>query len=61
MTDINYLQLLCNESSFNRAQLQEAMKVCGQELSEASFKKRLQELLKQQQIVRVGRNAYRVA
>ena len=61
MTDINYLQLLCNEKSFSRSQLQNAMKVCGHELGEASFKKKLQELLKQQQIVRVGRNAYRVA
>ena len=61
MTDMSYLQLLRNKSSFNRTELQEAMKVCGHELGEASFKKKLQELLTQKHIVRVGRNAYRVA
>lgn len=61
VTDMSYLQLLCNKNSFNRSELQEAMKACGHELGEASFKKKLQELLTQNQIVRVGRNAYRVA
>ena len=61
VTDMSYLQLLCNKSSFNRTELQEAMKACGYELGDASFKKRLQELLTQKHIVRVGRNAYRVA
>ena len=61
MTDMSYLQLLCNKNSFNRSELQEAMKACGHKMGEASFKKKLQELLNQNQIIRVGRNAYRVA
>ena len=61
VTDMSYLQLLCNKNSFNRLELREAMKACGHELGEASFKKKLQELLNQNLIVRVGRNAYRVA
>ncbi len=61
MTDMNYLQFLRSKNSFNRSELQEAMRACGHELGEASFKKKLQELLTQKQIVRVGRNAYCVA
>lgn len=61
VNDMSYLQLLCSKNSFNRLELQEAMKACGYELGEASFKKKLQELLTQRQIVRVGRNAYRIA
>lgn len=61
MTNINYLEQLSSKNSFNRTELHKAMESCGEQISEASFKKKLQELLRQQKIVRVGRNAYRVA
>lgn len=61
MTDISYLEQLSSKSSFNRTELHKAMESYGKNISEASFKKKLQELLKQQEIVRVGRNAYRIA
>lgn len=60
MIDASYLQLLCNKSSFNRTELQEAMKVCGLNLVEVTFKKKLQEHLTQKQIIRVGCNAHRI-
>ena len=61
MTNINYLEQLSSKTSFNRAELHKAMESYGKKISEASFKKKLQDLLKQQEIVRVGRNAYRVS
>lgn len=60
MTNILYLEQLAHKNSFNRSELHKAMESYGGQISDALFKKKLQELLKQQKIVRVGRNAYRV-
>ncbi|MBQ9886980.1 MAG: hypothetical protein IJM37_09015 [Lachnospiraceae bacterium] len=56
-----YLQKLKDDTSFSRSDLLEAMNSCGIEISDASFKVELQQLLNSGAIARVGRNAYCVA
>lgn len=56
-----YLKTLMNSSSFSRNDLLQAMKENGVETSDSSFKVVLQRLLKDELIVRIGRNAYCVA
>ncbi|MCF0114538.1 MAG: hypothetical protein HUJ56_04235 [Erysipelotrichaceae bacterium] len=56
-----YLDLLKDKKYFNRVELHEAMNlVKGSEIKEAAFKARLQRLLVNGKIMRVGRNAYKV-
>ena len=56
-----YLELLKNKESFSRAELMNAMQTKENPISEASFKAKLQKMLKNEEIIRVGRNAYCVA
>lgn len=56
-----YLKLLENRTIFSRADLLETMEENNHEISEASFKLRLQKMLEKGVIVRVGRNKYCVA
>ena len=53
-----YINTLRGNKCFSRNELFEAIIKTGQSISEASFKLQLQRLLKQRQILRVGRNAY---
>ncbi|MGN0318597.1 MAG: DUF6577 family protein [Lachnospira sp.] len=53
-----YLKLLENKPTFSRTDLLETMKGNNNEISEASFKVKLQKMLKEGAIVRVGRNKY---
>ncbi len=56
-----YLELLKNKESFSRAELMNAMQTKENPISEAYFKAKLQKMLKNEEIIRVGRNAYCVA
>ena len=56
-----YLELLKNKESFSRAELMNAMQTKENPISEAAFKAKLQKMLKNEEIIRVGRNAYCVA
>lgn len=56
-----YLDMLEDKETFSRATLLEIMKEENSKISEASFKLRLQKMLKAGKIVRVGRNKYCVA
>ena len=58
MDNHQYLCTLHNQNSFSRDNLRAAMNNCGMYISEASFKLKLQWLIKSGKIVRVGRNAY---
>lgn len=58
---LQYLQDMCYVSSFNRADLLQAMENRGMHISQSMFKVTLQKLLNQGLIARVGRNAYCVA
>lgn len=53
-----YLEPLSSQRFFSRKDLHSIILGSGIQLSEASFKLRLQELLSARKIVRVGRNAY---
>lgn len=56
-----YLDLLKDKKYFNRVELHEAMNtIQGYEIKEAAFKARLQRLLNNGKIMRVGRNAYKI-
>ena len=52
------LKFLENKTAFSRSELMETMRENGKAVSEASFKLKLQKLLKEGAIVRVGRNKY---
>ena len=56
-----YLKILENKTTFSRRDLMEVMQENGRAVSEASFKFKLQRLLKEGMIIRVGRNRYCVA
>lgn len=58
MANHNYLKTLEQYNSFNRDDLYQAMYNCGEKISEALLKVKLQDLLKSGKIMRVGRNAY---
>ena len=58
MDNLNYLGLLNDKNSFTREDLRNAMHFSGSQISEASFKAKLQVLLRSKIIARVGRNAY---
>ena len=58
MDNRDYLKSLTGRCSFSRYELHEAMNGFGTQVSEASFKAKLQKLLASERIVRVGRNAY---
>lgn len=58
MNSQNYMKILTNESFFDRKTLLNTMRACGEQISDALFKVRLQDLLRSGDIVRVGRNAY---
>lgn len=55
------LKTLENKVTFSRADFMEIMKENGDVISDASFKLKLQKMLKEGKIVRVGRNKYCVA
>ena len=57
---LNYLKALMREPRFSREDLLSAMKNCGLDISGANFKAKLQKLLVNGKIARVGRNAYYV-
>lgn len=56
-----YLKILERKTTFSRADIMETMQENGKEISDASFKAKLQKMLKEGLIVRVGRNKYCVA
>lgn len=56
-----YLKFLESKEIFSRTDLWDAMQEDGHEISEASLKLRLQKMLKEGMIVRVGRNKYCIA
>lgn len=56
-----YLKFLENKEIFSRTDLWDAMQEDGHEISEASLKLKLQRLLKEGTVVRVGRNKYCIA
>jgi len=58
MTSQNYMKVLMNESCFDRKTLLNTMRNCGEQISDALFKVRLQDMLRSGDIIRVGRNAY---
>lgn len=58
MRNQSYLKKLEQYNSFTRKDLYQTMYECGEKVSEALLKVKLQELLKTGQIIRVGRNAY---
>lgn len=58
MNKQGYLNVLKQYNSFTRMDLFETMNKYDGEISLSSFKVKLQELLKQREIVRVGRNMY---
>ena len=53
-------EVLKGKGSFDRAEMLKLLREAGIDVGESYFKKRLQELLRQGQIVRVGRNIYAV-
>lgn len=58
MSEQGYLKEMERYDSFNRKELYHAINDCGEKISEALLKVKLQELLKSGKIARVGRNAY---
>jgi len=58
--DIRILEKLRDANSFTRKELYDAMYDCGLSVSDASFRYRLQKLIKSGHIVSVGHNAYYV-
>ncbi len=58
MTEKRYFEGVSGITQFTRKELLESFRMAGYMLSEASFYKRMEELVKGGQIIRVGRNAY---
>ena len=58
MTDIKLFAGLNNPNYFSRDDLFHSFRASGYKLSSASFFKKLQEMLKTEEIIRVGRNVY---
>ena len=57
MNDIS-INGLRSRSYFNRAELLQIMRKGGDQISDATFKRRLQQYLKDRSIIRIGRNKY---
>ena len=60
MLEKRYYDGLLDVTRFTRKELLESFRMAGYMLSEASFYKKVEELVKNGQIVRVGRNVYRL-
>ena len=58
MLEKRYYDGLLDETRFTRKELLESFRKAGYMLSEASFYKKVEELVKNGQIIRVGRNVY---
>ncbi len=58
---MNYLDVLSSRSSFDFEGFAEANRQYGSSLGEASLRKKMQEHLKNNEIVRVGRGLYAVS
>lgn len=58
MLETNYYDGLLDATRFTRKELLESFRMAGYMLSEASFYKKVEELVKNGQIIRVGRNVY---
>ena len=58
MLEKRYYDGLLDATRFTRKELLESFRMAGYMLSEASFYKKVEELVKNGQIIRVGRNAY---
>ena len=50
--------VLRSRSYFNRSELLQIMRKGGDQISDATFKRRLQQYLKDRSIIRIGRNKY---
>ena len=58
MIERRYFEGVSGVTQFTRKELLESFRMAGYMLSEASFYKRIEELVKDGQIIRVGRNSY---
>lgn len=58
MTEPRYFERLSDVTQFTRKELLESFRMAGYMLSEASFYKKIEELVKEGEIIRVGRNMY---
>ena len=58
MLEKRYYDGLLDATRFTRKELLESFRMAGYMLSEASFYKKVEELVKNGQIIRVGRNVY---
>ena len=58
MLEKRYYDALLDATRFTRKELLESFRMAGYMLSEASFYKKVEELVKNGQIIRVGRNVY---
>ena len=58
MIERRYFEGVSGVTKFTRKELLESFRMAGYMLSEASFYKRIEELVKDGQIIRVGRNSY---
>lgn len=58
MIEKRYFEGVSGVTQFTRKELLESFRMAGYMLSEASFYKRIEELVKDGQIIRVGRNVY---
>lgn len=60
MIEPQYLTGLNGKEQFSRKELLESFRLGGYSLSDASFYKRIEEFVRQGELVRVGRNVYRI-